>query len=1030
QLLQRDPDQRPVTNVIASTLCPEHTPGNRDARSDASADSSLSSLSGQSGTLLIGRETQLAQLEQARETLMGTREPQVVFVRGRSGEGKTALVDRFLQVPRLSDEMVVLSGRCYDRESVPFKAIDCLIDALVAHLRSRADDQVRSLLPDDITMLAELFPVLRRVTAIAERSRRTRIGIDSRQIRYRAFAALRELFAAIGQSTPLILFIDDLQWGDADSAAALAEILKPPDAPAAMFLGSYRSDEAHESPFLQEWRQSESDISGTLIEIVPLTVEQCTTLLGLRLGRPTEELRQQAQLCWQSTKGNPYFLDQLLEGFDAESGEFTAVPLREILQQRLKRLPAEAGSILEAIAVAGQAIPLAEAAEVAEAMEHAFATVTHMRSEHLVRLIGSDEQQLVDTYHDKIRETVLEGMPGDQKNRLHIRFGKMLEQAENVTADTAWQFLEQNPLLEESPPPESDRIFDLAFHFHAAGDSRAFGYQFLAGELSFRAYASEDALEFFRRAESCCPAQASPIVQFRLQERLARCHQRLRQFKESSRRFHTSLEHAATSWQRAHVYECICEIHIGRSEYRQALQYFDRTLCELGLPRPVSISALLRCVPELLRLLLKPPAWKSRPEGTVEQRTRYLIYQRALNSMLLCIWELSDGMPSYPYMLLRMQTTATYVNGTEFWGKTVAHSAGQITLNGLPWLGRRLLKRTEAVANEIHDTEAKGFFLAGSAMANQYSNDRQLADQQYAQGYELLMKSGTHYYLGGVAHLHRHLHAVIAPATVELQTAQKTLRSAEAIGDSRTQCWGHYDIANALARLGRIAEALAEIELARVHLKPGERHLTDAVFLCTEGYVRLQASSYAAARFSLESAWQLARQRKSLMDVVVRCLPYLIESLLGPDWTQPVAPQQARRLRRLCRVASMVDFAYPNIASPAQRSRGRVFAALGKRQKAIHCFRKAVDRAVRCDGIYDRARSLLDLAAVEDDQRDKRRAEAVELLRQQESVLPRAEAWLLGDQYDERCLAAPMDVTDIKNAATHEAGGAPAATSG
>ncbi|MEQ9411200.1 MAG: protein kinase [Fuerstiella sp.] len=1003
QLLQRDPEQRPPADLIVETLCPGHESRSRDSRSHDSTDSGLATLSGQTDSLLVGRESQLAELEQAHHNLLKKREPQVVFIRGRSGEGKTALAEKFLQKPRLNDDMVVLSGRCYDRESVPFKAIDCLIDALVAYLRSKPGDDVCSLLPDDIPMLAQLFPVLRRVETIAERSTHSMAGIDSRQIRYRAFAALRELLATIGQSTPLILFVDDLQWGDADSATALAEILKPPEAPAVMLLGSYRSDEAEESPFLQEWNRGESNVAQTLVEISALTPDQCAAMLSLRLGIPAPELREQAQQLWQSARGNPYFLDQLLEGFDAETGQFTAVPLTDIVRQRLSRLPQEAAALLEAVAVAGQAVSLTEAAGVTCGMDRAFATVTHMRSEQLVRLIGSDEQQLVDTYHDKIRETVLETMPAQQQKWLHVQFGELLEQAENLTADIALQFLEQDPLLEESAPPDSDRIVDLAFHFHAAGDERGFAYQFLAGELSFRAYASEDALEFLKRADRALPANAPPDLRFRVHERLARTLHRLRDFDGAVSRYESALKHAHSALQRAHVYEGIGTTHVTRSEFRLALKNSDNALEELGLSRPRGGIALVRCLPEFLRLILQPPTWKQNSDSSKEEASRYAIAQQVYNYLIGFIWELPGGMASYPFLLLNIQNSARHLAGSEHWGKGVTHSAGQIALNGLPWMGRWILNRSQRATEQINDAEMKGLFLAGSAMANHYSNDAKLADRQYEDAFHLLLRSGNQVYTGAVAHMQRHLRAVIAPSSRELRAAKRTLDAAD---DKRTQCWGHYDIASALARAGDIPQALDHIESARRFLEPGERYVTDAIFLGTEGYVRLQASTYDAARFSLEAVWYLVKKRKLFMDVVVRALPSLIESLVGPEWTQPVTGRTAKRLRRLCRVAAVMDWLYPNIASPAQRARGRAFAAMGKSRKAIRCFHKAVRRAESFGADYDRARSLLDLAAVEEHHRDERRAEAIELLKQQESVLPWAERWLLGEQFDEQCIAA------------------------
>jgi hypothetical protein len=84
-------------------------------------------------------------------------------------------------------------------------------------------------------------------------------------------------------------------------------------------------------------------------------------------------------------------------------------------------------------------------------------------------------------------------------------------------------------------------------------------------------------------------------------------------------------------------------------------------------------------------------------------------------------------------------------------------------------------------------------------------------------------------------------------------------------------------------------------------------------------------------------------------------------------------------------------------------------------------FRKAIRSAEEYGAGYDRARSMLDLAAVKEDSRDELRREAVELLKRQQSVVPYAERWLLGDQYDERCVAPPPDLLiDYKTAVANQ----------
>ena len=96
-----------------------------------------------------------------------------VYVHGSSGMGKTALVRHFLQtLPQRRWRGGPLSGRCFERESVPYKALDSIVDALSEHLRHLRGARPRTILPRDILALARVFPVLRRVDAIVESQRR------------------------------------------------------------------------------------------------------------------------------------------------------------------------------------------------------------------------------------------------------------------------------------------------------------------------------------------------------------------------------------------------------------------------------------------------------------------------------------------------------------------------------------------------------------------------------------------------------------------------------------------------------------------------------------------------------------------------------------------------------------------------------------------------------------------------------------------------------------------------------------------
>jgi hypothetical protein len=142
-LLDRDPARRPTGVEILRRL--------GVTRSSAPPATPLGGTD--SASAFIGREGQLGALRDAFDAARSGRGI-TVRVGGASGMGKSTVVNCFLDELTRSGGALVLRGRAYEREAVPYKAVDSVIDALSRHLMGLAQDDEPLALPDDVWALA------------------------------------------------------------------------------------------------------------------------------------------------------------------------------------------------------------------------------------------------------------------------------------------------------------------------------------------------------------------------------------------------------------------------------------------------------------------------------------------------------------------------------------------------------------------------------------------------------------------------------------------------------------------------------------------------------------------------------------------------------------------------------------------------------------------------------------------------------------------------------------------------------------
>ncbi len=577
-LLRFHPSQRPTAREVLKRL---------GAAEVAPTSASLSSFS--TGSHFVGRERELHTLKECYER--SRRGAQVVAVHGESGVGKSSLVRRFIeQLMAREPDAVVLAGTCYERENVPFKGVDGVVDALSAFLRRRPKSEAAAVLPRRVGLVTQVFPVLLRVEAVAEAPRTHMPLLDPQVQRTQLFAGLRELFARVADRHPLVLVIDDLQWADADSLALLAEVVRTPDAPALLLIATVRGDISAlpgELPDLQ-WLP--------LDRMSPAEARELATTLLRRAGSQTE---LKPHLIAQEAGGHPLFIDELIRhacsvGVAAQA----PVQLEEALWARVRHLDNEARHVLELVCLASGRLVQATAANAANLGFGDFAKhVALLRVAHLLRTSGMRATDYVEPYHGRVRSAVLENISPSAARGHHKRLALALETSGH-------------------PDPEA-----LSVHWREVGDAeRAGQYAAAAADKAARALAFDRAVYFYKMCFELTPA-APAELRVRLADALANAGRG----GEAGRAYLDAAEHPdagdALDLRRRAAEQLLRSGHLD-----EGLRAIQAVLAAVGMklpgtPRTALISLLLRRT----RVRTRGLGFTERDEGQLPRKTLALV---------------------------------------------------------------------------------------------------------------------------------------------------------------------------------------------------------------------------------------------------------------------------------------------------------------------------------------------------------------------------------------------------------------------
>lgn len=406
---------------------------------------------------LIGREPVLSALRACARTAASGR-GQLLLVTGEAGIGKTALLTQ-LAAEAAGTGSVVLWGQCWDGDGTP--AFWPWVQVLRAGVAAGGDPGLAAMV-------------------LPETSAPQPLPGDALDARFQLFDAVVSFLTRLGEQHPVVVVLDDLHWADEGSVRLLEFAARHLAAHAVLLLGAYRDEEAGTSV-------RELAASHDQLHLGGLSSDDVAALMAMLTG--TTPRPAVADKVWRRTGGNPFMIGELARLLAAQGGssdEMASPPqllatVGDILERRLARLSNPCVDLLTMAAVVGPEVPL----DVLVLIADESTDVPTLLDEAVDARVLADPAAPVDPYrftHDLFRETILSGMPTEQRGQLHLAVGRALESLRDKGG--------------------SVHPAELASHFHAAKGTtdEAARYGILAAEDATARMAFEEAQAHYERA--------------------------------------------------------------------------------------------------------------------------------------------------------------------------------------------------------------------------------------------------------------------------------------------------------------------------------------------------------------------------------------------------------------------------------------------------------------------------------------------------------------------------------------------------
>ncbi|MEM7800204.1 MAG: AAA family ATPase, partial [Chloroflexota bacterium] len=420
----------------------------------------------------VGRQTELNLLKDGLQHANRNR-GSGWLIGGESGVGKSRLVRELRTRGLMRNFSVVVGQGVADGRGLPYQ----MWREPLRHLLITAEEvddltagALAQIVPDIDRLLNRAIPRLPSLSEIIDQSR--------------LHAAIATL--VLGQSKPLLLILEDLQWAD-ESLQVLPRIIEGLHDRPIMIAATYRRE---------DWAKPPDSLDAmSLIELKRLSKAEISALSQLMLGEMGDR-QDLVEMLYKETEGNTFFLVEMVRALGEEVGmldqlsaaDFSAemMPqgIQAIIQRRIDQVHPDDYDLLLLASLSGRHLDL-KLLSLFNKGASLNGWLTRCASATIIEIEIGERWAFS---HDKIREGLAAGIAPAQREGLHHQIAQGLEQ---LYAD------------------QDDHASDLAYHWQQAGDeAKERPYAFRAGLLAAQQFRHADAKRFYDRVLTLTPHDA------------------------------------------------------------------------------------------------------------------------------------------------------------------------------------------------------------------------------------------------------------------------------------------------------------------------------------------------------------------------------------------------------------------------------------------------------------------------------------------------------------------------------------------